>query len=65
MVVRIRIGDPENTRVVYFVADAEEWKVKEGLKTLKGGSLSKGTSFGTLGKSETDKILKLVGSLSV
>jgi hypothetical protein len=61
----VGIKDPENSRLLYFIGDSEEWKVKEGLKTLKGGSLSKGVSFGTLSKGETDKILKLVGSLTV
>jgi len=61
--LRASLKDAENTKFVYILPEAEEWKVLRGLKNVKNGSQARNLHHSTLSAAEGQRILSLLGAV--
>jgi hypothetical protein len=61
-VVRASIRDAEGTKYVFLVDEDEGWKISEGMRRLRGGSLARGLIVEVMGREEAGRIIKAAGA---
>lgn len=59
-VIRANIRDGEGTRYVFLVDEEEGWKIEEGMRRLRGGSLARALVVESMGREEAGKVLRSV-----
>ena len=58
--VRASIRDGEGKRYIFLVNEEEGWKVEEGMRRLRGGSLARGLVVEPMGREEAGKISRAI-----
>lgn len=58
--VRATIRDAEARRYVFLVDEEEGWKIEEGMRRLRGGSLARGLVVEGMGREEAGKLIRSV-----